>query len=297
MIKKVYAKLKSKGIVRLLKEAYRRSRPQRLKFYPHCKLFFQSGSGLEIGGPSGIFGRGGIIPIYPDAARIDNCNFSGNTVWEGVIREGDTFLFEKEKAPGRQYVVEASNLQGIEDSSYDFVLSSHCIEHLANPLQGLAEWIRVLKQDGLFVLVVPHKDGTFDHRRPVTSLEHLIQDFDSQTNEGDLTHLEEILRLHDLSKDPGAGDFQFFQERSKRNIENRCLHQHVFDTRLAVEVVNYMGLQILAAELFHPYHIVIIAKKIGQDQAVNNGRFRGIDVAPCWQSPFPSDRLTYHEMA
>lgn len=282
MIKKVYATLKSEGIGGLLKHVYPRALPHRLEYYPHCKSFFQSGVGLEIGGPSGIFRRRGRIPVYPVAARIDNCNFGSHTVWEGTIGEGDTFIFDKGKAPGRQYVAEASNLQCIDGSSYDFVLSSHCIEHLANPLQGLSEWIRVLKQNGLLVLVLPHKDGTFDHRRPVTSLEHLIQDFDSQTDEGDMTHLEEILRFHDLTKDPGAGDFQSFQERSKRNIENRCLHHHVFDTRLAVEVVNYMGLQLLAVELFRPYHIAVIAKNIGPDQAVNNERFREFDAALCF---------------
>lgn len=297
MIKKVYSKLRSEGIISVLKALYRRAIPQRLEYYPQCKIFFQSRIGLEIGGPSDIFGKRGHIPVYPVAARIDNCNFGSHTVWEGDISEGNSFMFDAGKVPGCQYLVEASNLQCIENSSYDFVLSSHCIEHLANPLEGLAEWIRILKQNGLLVLIVPHKDGTFDHCRPITSLKHLIQDFDSHTNEGDMTHLREILKLHDMSKDPGAGDFHFFQERSKRNIENRCLHHHVFDTRMAVEVVNYMGLQILSVELFHPYHIVIIAKKTGQEQTLNNERFRGINTKPCWRSPFPSDRLIHHEIA
>jgi len=241
-----------------------------------------------------MFKPHGFIPVYPIAARIDNCNFNHQTVWEGDIRAGDTFIFNVEKAPGRQYICEASHLEGIADSSYAYVLSAHCLEHLANPLKCLAEWVRVLKHDGLLVLVVPHKDGAFDHRRPITTLEHLVQDLENQTDEGDTTHLDEILRLHDLRKDPGAGDFESFRQRSERNVENRCLHHHVFDTRLAVEVVNYMKLQILAVELFQPYHIIIIAKKVGQDQPVNNEIFRGIDKAPCWSSPFPSDRVHYH---
>lgn len=298
MLEKVYAKLKSEGIAGLLtalRDAYRRALPQpppkRLKYYPHCISFFESKTGLEIGGPSGMFRQEGLVPIYPIAGRIDNVNFGSQTVWQGGVSEGQTFVFDENKAPGYQYIAEASDLQGIGDASYDFVLASHCIEHLANPLKGLAEWTRVLRPVGLLVLVVPHKDGTFDHRRPVTLLQHLVQDLDSHMDEGDLTHLEEILNLHDLSKDPGAGDFQYFQERSKRNIENRCLHHHVFDTRLAVEVVNYAGLQILALEIFHPYHIVIVAQKTGRDQAVNNEKFRGIKAHPCWVSPFPSDRL------
>ncbi len=290
MIKESRAKIKSDGIGGLLKSVYRHALPKRLQYYPHCKSFFESRTGLEIGGPSGIFRKRGHVPVYPLATRVDNCIFGSHTVWQGVVSEGDTFTFDKKKPPGRQYLVEATNLRCIENSSYDFVLSSHCIEHVANPLQGLAEWIRVLKENGLLVLVIPHKDGTFDHRRPVTSLEHLILDLDSHTGEGDMTHLEEILRLHDLSRDPGVNDVQFFEERSRRNRENRCLHHHVFDTRLAVEAVNYTRLQILAVELFCPYHIVIIAKKSGKDQAADNERFLGINAASCWVSPFPSDR-------
>lgn len=290
-MKKVYEKLKTEGIGGVLKAVHRRTFPQRLKYYSNCKSSFQSRTGLEIGGPSFIFGPWGQVPVYPVAARIDNCNFGSHTVWEDVITEGNIFVFDGRKSPGRQYITEASNLQCIGDSSYDFILSSHCIEHLANPLKGLSEWIRVLKQDGLLILVIPHKDNTFDHHRPVTSLEHLIKDFDNDTDEDDMTHLEETLRLHDLSRGPVEGGFQAFKERSEQNVENRCLHHHVFDTRTAVEMVNYMGTQILAVEVFNPCHIVIVAKKIDRNQLVNNDRFRGLGTAPCWRSPFPSDNI------
>ncbi|MCA8986490.1 MAG: class I SAM-dependent methyltransferase [Planctomycetaceae bacterium] len=269
-------KIKTEGLSGLFKSACRQLlTPRRLKYFPRCRALFHSRSGLEIGGPSEIFGSQGEIPVYAIAARIDNCNFSGQTIWEGSISEGQTFSFNSNKQPGRQYLVEAGDLQGIEDDTYDFVLSSHCLEHLANPLQGLSEWIRVLKPGGTIVLVVPHKEGTFDHRRPVTTLEHMIEDLDNHVSEADLTHLDEILKLHDLSRDPGAGDFQSFQERSKQNLQNRCLHHHVFETRLAVEVVNYMKLQILTVEFLPPYHIVVIARKPTTSQVVNNDQLLG----------------------
>lgn len=297
MINKIYAKFKYQGISGLLNAVFSRVLLRRLAFYKHCKSFFESKTGLEIGGPSGIFGRAGLIPVYTVAARIDNCNFGDHTIWEGKINEGDTFYFDKQRAPGRQYVAEASNLSCIASASNDFVLSSHCLEHVANPLLALAECTRVLKEEGLLVLVVPHRDGTFDHHRPVTPLEHLIQDFDRQTTEGDMTHLEEILRLHDLTKDPGASDFQAFKQRSILNLEKRCLHHHVFDSRLAVETVHHVGLQILSVEVFRPCHIVVIGQKPKPGQEVQNDRFRGIHTTPCWLSPFPSDRPPNHQMA
>lgn len=290
MIRKGSVILKAQGVSGLLDIIFRHFIPRHLACYEHCCPFFQGKIGLEIGGPSGKFKWNGLLPIYTVADRIDNCNFSNKTTWEGRVTEGVTFHFNKRRMPGNQYVSEATNLSKITTASYDFVLSSHTLEHIANPLQALSEWTRVLKENGLLVLVIPHKDGTFDHRRPVTSLAHLIQDFEQQVTEADLTHLEEILRLHDLAKDTGEGDFASFEQRSKQNLENRCLHHHVFDTSLAVELIHHIGLQIFAVEVLKPNDIVVVAQKPVRGQEVRNERFRALDAAPCWHSPFSSDQ-------
>ena len=290
MIRKGLAELKARGLRAVLTAVFRRLIPRRFSSYRRYKPFFQDRIGLEIGGSSGMFERRGYLPIYTLAARVDNCNFGHRTIWEGAIEEGATFRFNKRRAPGNQYIAEATDLGHIEPASYDFVLSSHTLEHIANPLKALSEWIRILKDEGVLVLVVPHKDGTFDHRRPVTSLQHLIQDFENHVTEADLTHLNEIIELHDLAQDPEAGALQAFKQRSQRNLENRCLHHHVFDTRLAVEVVHYMGLKILDVAAFHPFNILIIAQKPARASQFLNDRFRDLNTTPCWHSPFPSDQ-------
>lgn len=289
MTKKIPSKSQAHGISGLLDAVYRRVLPNRLACYKNLKPLFQGKIGLEIGGPSKIFKRGKSFPIYAIAARVDNCNFGHQTIWEGAVNEGATFHFDRLRAPGNQYIAEATNLVQIASTSYDFVLSSHSLEHVANPLQALSEWSRVLKEKGLLVLLVPHRDGTFDHRRPVTSLAHFIEDFEQQISEGDLTHMEEILRLHDLPMDLGAGDLEAFKQRSKENLENRCFHHHVFDTRLAVEVVHHLGLQILAVEVFLPFNILVVAQKPMRGEEVRNDGYRGIHISPGWHSPFPSD--------
>ena len=53
---------------------------------------------------------------------------------------------------------DAQHLPGVADESYDFVHSSHCLEHLLDPFQGLASWFRVLKQGGYLVVTVPDED-------------------------------------------------------------------------------------------------------------------------------------------
>lgn len=215
-------------------------------------------NGLEIGGPSNGFRRSGALPLYRYAARMDNCNFSAETVWEGAIDDSIPFTPEPESGAGTQYVREATGLSGIANQTYDFVCSSHALEHVANPLRALEEWKRVLRPGGILVLVLPHKHSAFDHRRPVTTLDHLVEDYRRGVGEDDLTHCDEILELHDLSLDLDAGDFEAFRERSLQNESNRCLHHHVFDEELVVRMAGYAGFETLSVELFHPYGIILI---------------------------------------
>jgi hypothetical protein len=147
------------------------------------------------------------------------------------------------------------------------------------------------------LLIVPHRDGTFDHHRPVTSLAHLVEDLEHNTPENDLSHLEEILQRHDLALDPPAGTPEQFRLRSLKNLENRCLHHHVFDTQLAVEVVHHAGLQVLAVEPTPPFHIVVMARRPHASMPIDNSRFRGSRATSAWRSPFPSDQTADKRLA
>jgi SAM-dependent methyltransferase len=233
------------------------------KSFQSCKDLFVGKCGIEIGGPSRAFSVRGIFPVYPIVGSLDNCNFSDATVWEGSIREGNTFVFDRNRPAGRQHIVEATAMGRFASDSYDFVLASHVLEHVANPILALSEWKRLLREWGVLVLILPHKDRTFDHRRPVTSLEHLIRDLNAGTGEDDLTHLPEILALHDLDRDPGAGGDNEFRLRCMQNNRNRCLHHHAFDTSLVAEVAKYTGLDLIRIEEVRPFHILLVAQKTG----------------------------------
>ena len=243
---------------------------------------------LEIGGPTDIFRDEGLLPIYRVLDTVDNCLYSNQTIWTGKVSTGQTFEYHFRKHPGIQYICEATDLKLIPDSSYECVLASHCLEHVANPLRALAEWKRILKNGGLLLLVLPHKDGTFDWRRPVTPLAHMIEDYEKQTGEDDLTHLPEILALHDLEKDEPAGSPEQFRIRSMENRFNRALHHHVFDTLTASKLIDRANFQLVRVNNFRPFHIVILARRC--NGTPDNAQFLGPNAVYRRRSPFPSDR-------
>jgi SAM-dependent methyltransferase len=282
--------LRSRGLGGAFAAGARYFFPDKPRTFATWQKLVANGRGLEIGGPSRMFSSQGLLPIYPLIQQLDNCNFSRNTVWEGTIQEDIGFQYDPGRPKGRQYIAEAIDLSMVASRTYDFVLSCHSIEHTANPLKALTEWMRVLKDSGRVLLVVPHKEGSFDHRRPVTSLPHLIEDFKRNTKEDDMTHLSEILSLHDVDRDWGVADAKAFEERARRNPENRCLHQHVFNTQLVLEILNHLGLQVLSTEALRPFHIIVAAEKLPEGQAPRNEAFLSKHAQWRSESPFHVDR-------
>lgn len=53
---------------------------------------------------------------------------------------------------------DATFMSGITDETYDYVYSSHCLEHLIDPIQGLKNWWRILKPGGHLIISIPHRD-------------------------------------------------------------------------------------------------------------------------------------------
>jgi SAM-dependent methyltransferase len=50
---------------------------------------------------------------------------------------------------------DAQTLLGLENRSYDFVFSSHCLEHLYDPFIGFKRWSEVPKIGGHLIVEVP----------------------------------------------------------------------------------------------------------------------------------------------
>jgi SAM-dependent methyltransferase len=243
-------------------------------------------SGLEIGGPSELFRRSGLLPVYPRLASVDCVQWAARTAWHtldptsGFVPDGARI--------GELYILEDLDLAALASSRYDVVLSSHVVEHLANPLRAFAAWKRVTLPGGYLLMVAPHMAGTFDHRRALTPLEHLIDDFERGTGEDDLTHLDEVLELHDRARDIEFDPAQRAAEL-RDNANTRMLHHHTFTTLSLGALLRHAGLEIVAAEARLPHDIYLLGRwpSSGRD---NGGDPNGTLLAAARRSPFRVDR-------
>jgi len=89
-------------------------------------------------------------------------------------------------------VMGMEDMSQIRDGSLDFINACHVIEHLRNPIRALEQSYRKLKPGGRLVLVVPDMRRTFDCHRALTTVEHLVTDYENPSVEEDLPHYFEF---------------------------------------------------------------------------------------------------------
>jgi len=146
--------------------------------------------------------------------------------------------------------LDADRLSGLDDASQQFVIASHVIEHLANPIAMLVDCYRVLRPGGLLVLLVPDRRKTFDRERSPTPLSHLIDEYKRDVREVDDTHiLDFMVGTRKTLGDP-RDTSMFTPELMTDEIavhRRRSVHAHVWNLDEFSEVMSFgtnkLGLQ------------------------------------------------------
>ena len=67
---------RAQGITGVWLALFRRIASPKARSFKLARELTTGETGFEIGRPSRIFGKGGLLPIYPIAENIDNCNFA-----------------------------------------------------------------------------------------------------------------------------------------------------------------------------------------------------------------------------
>jgi SAM-dependent methyltransferase len=138
-------------------------------------------------------------------------------------------------------------LKMIDDESQDFVIASHVLEHMADPLGLLDEIHRVLRPGGIALVLLPDMRRTFDRDRPVTDLDHVVREFEAQVTEVDDDHVDEFLRFTEgdyentvAALTPGDRE-QLFELHRQRSIHVHCWAEDDFQPVLdyAIETLGH----------------------------------------------------------
>jgi SAM-dependent methyltransferase len=177
----------------------------------HLARRFIAGDGLEIGALN--------LPMWmPRGARV---RYVDRKPLDGLRAEYPEWAAWDIVEP--DIVADGETLAGIPDASADYVVANHFIEHTEDPIGTLAAHLRVLRAGGVGFYAVPDKRFTFDVRRPVTPVAHLVADHRDGPERSRHEHYLEWVRLV-------AGEPEARAESAARRLEDArsSIHFHVW---------------------------------------------------------------------
>jgi SAM-dependent methyltransferase len=92
-------------------------------------------------------------------------------------------------------VDDGEKLAKIATESQDFIIANHFLEHTEDPIGTILTHLSKVKPGGVLFYAIPDKRYSFDFRRPVTPLEHLIADHEQGPERSRREHYEDWARL------------------------------------------------------------------------------------------------------
>lgn len=113
---------------------------------------------------------------------------------EGELREHYPELATLDLTPV-SIIGDAHDLSQLGDATVDFVVANHLIEHLEDPIGGLAEMHRVLRPGGILYIALPDPRATYDRNRPLTTVDHVLEEHRAGTGSTRRGHFEEWVDL------------------------------------------------------------------------------------------------------
>lgn len=203
-----------------------------------------SGYGIEIGAASSPY-------IFP-SMKVDYADYF-NQSRKSLLDKRGFFHLDPPKCL----------LSTISDSKYDFLYASHVLEHSANPMRTLEEWVRVVKESGIIYIVVPNKLKIYDVKREPTPLTWFINRYDNDLWDFDL---DEIQTMVDMTEKLPNYDVPESEKKSlyrhiKENPDGNH-HYSVYDPISMIQFSNFVGkkfnLDILNIQIIrHEIHLVM----------------------------------------
>lgn len=117
-------------------------------------------------------------------------------------------------------------LATIGPESQDFIVANHFLEHCENPIGTIETHLGKLRPGGVLFYAVPDKRYTFDFRRPVTPLEHMVADYEDGPERSRREHYDEWARL--VLVEEGETEEQQQEKARRLEADGYSIHMHVW---------------------------------------------------------------------
>ena len=142
-------------------------------------------SGLDLAGVGLEIGAGYNPVVSKDEFRVDHLDHADR---EALIQKYAAQGIDTSRVQQIDYVWSGQTYaELVGDKRYDWIIASHVIEHVPNPIGFVNDCAAILTDGGVLSLVVPDKRSCFDYYRPPSSLARLIDAFvrgDTRTTAG-----------------------------------------------------------------------------------------------------------------
>jgi len=134
-------------------------------------------------------------------------------------------------------VEDGESLHSFPDSSQDFVIANHFIEHCTNPIAAIENHFRVLKVGGCLFMATPDKRFTFDKCREATPLSHLWNDYGGRPDWTKAQHFEDYVRGMNTFHAQGLDEEHIRESTENLLAQDYSIHYHVWTASSWLEFV------------------------------------------------------------
>jgi predicted SAM-dependent methyltransferase len=117
-------------------------------------------------------------------------------------------------------------LSTIPIDSCDFIIANHFIEHTENPINTIKTHLSRIRTGGILYYIIPDKRKTFDIDRPITSFEHVLDDYQHGPEISRDDHFQEWSKI--VKHVP---ENQINEYIKKLKSINFAIHFHVWDAK------------------------------------------------------------------
>jgi SAM-dependent methyltransferase len=124
-------------------------------------------------------------------------------------------------------------LATVAPESQDFIVANHFLEHTEDPVGTIETHLSKLKPGGVLFYAVPDKRFTFDFRRAVTPIDHMVADHEEGPERSRAEHFREWSRfVLEHQRPEGAGpewdEQQIEAVAQQLEAQDYSIHMHVW---------------------------------------------------------------------